>query len=96
VTIGTSRVATALLFVAALTVSACSEPTSGDTLKADNGVTFDLTAQQSGRVTTGKVDEIAALVPQAIRDRGTLRVSGSVDSVPPLGLLRHGQCHPHW
>ena len=79
-----SRVATALLFVAALTVSSCSEPTSGDTLKADNGVTFDLTAQQSGRVSTEKVDDIAALVPQAIRDRGTLRVSGSVDSVPPL------------
>jgi polar amino acid transport system substrate-binding protein len=32
------------------------------------------------------VDSIAALVPQAIRDRGTLRVTGTVNSTPPLGF----------
>jgi polar amino acid transport system substrate-binding protein len=89
----TSRVA-AMILAAALMVSACSEPTSGDTLKADNGVTFDLTAQQSGRVTTEKVDDIAALVPKAIRDRGTLRVSGSVDSVPPLDFYATDNATP--
>jgi polar amino acid transport system substrate-binding protein len=90
----TSRIATAMIFSVALMVSSCSEPTSGDTLKADNGVTFDLTAQQSGRVTTEKVDEIAALVPKAIRDRGTLRVSGSVDSVPPLDFYATDNATP--
>jgi len=90
----TSRAAAAMILAAALMVSACSEPTSGDTLKADNGVTFDLTAQQSGRVTTEKVDAIAALVPKAIRDRGTLRVSGSVDSVPPLDFYATDNATP--
>jgi len=94
ITTRTSRAAAAMILAAALMVSACSEPTSGDTLKADNGVTFDLTAQQSGRVTTEKVDAIAALVPKAIRDRGTLRVSGSVDSVPPLDFYATDNATP--
>ncbi|MDP1045066.1 hypothetical protein Q6332_28835, partial [Klebsiella pneumoniae] len=44
---------------------------------------YNLTADQN-RITTDKVDSIAAEVPQAIRDRGTLRVTGSAGSAPPL------------
>ncbi len=41
-------------------------------------------SQQQPRITTSKVDRIAAEVPQAIRDRGTLEVITSVGTVPPL------------
>ncbi len=72
--------------VVALIATACSEPTVDNTITADNGVTFDLSPQQAGRVSTTKDDAIAALVPQAIRDRGVLRVTGDVGSTPPLGF----------
>jgi polar amino acid transport system substrate-binding protein len=95
VTIRTRPLAVAaILLSVALLGSSCSEPKSGDTLKADNGVTFDLTAEQSGRVTTAKVDDIAALVPAAIRERGTLRVSGEVGSVPPLDFYATDNATP--
>jgi polar amino acid transport system substrate-binding protein len=81
--LGRLTAAVALTAVALLAAS-CSEPASGDSVTADNGVTFDLTPQQSGRVTTEKVDEIAALVPPEIRARGTLLVSGEVGTAPPL------------
>ncbi|MBB5890993.1 ABC transporter substrate-binding protein [Kutzneria kofuensis] len=41
-------------------------------------------SQQQPRITTAEVDKIAAEVPQAIRDRGTLEVITSVGTVPPL------------
>jgi polar amino acid transport system substrate-binding protein len=41
-------------------------------------------SQQQPRITASKVDRIAAEVPQAIRDRGTLEVISSVGTVPPL------------
>ncbi|MFJ1704291.1 ABC transporter substrate-binding protein [Kitasatospora sp. NPDC088346] len=50
---------------------------------APNGVTVNLTADQK-RVTTAKVDAIAALVPEEIRKRGTLQVVDSLGTVPPL------------
>ncbi|WP_371499114.1 ABC transporter substrate-binding protein [Kitasatospora sp. NBC_00374] len=50
---------------------------------APNGVTVNLTADQK-RVTTTKVDAIAALVPEEIRKSGTLRVVDSLGTVPPL------------
>ncbi|MFJ5232740.1 ABC transporter substrate-binding protein [Kitasatospora sp. NPDC088391] len=52
---------------------------------APNGATINLTPQQN-RVSTPKVDAIAALVPDEVRRRGTLRVAASVGSVPPLGF----------
>ncbi|RKE21118.1 ABC transporter substrate-binding protein [Streptomyces sp. TLI_171] len=52
---------------------------------APNGATINLTPQQN-RVTTAKVDAIAALVPEEVRRRGTLQVAASVGSVPPLGF----------
>ncbi|MGK4582970.1 ABC transporter substrate-binding protein [Kitasatospora sp. HPMI-4] len=50
---------------------------------APDGTKVNLTADQK-RVTTAKVDAIAALVPEEIRGRGTLQVVDSVSSVPPL------------
>ncbi|HEY0500752.1 MAG TPA: ABC transporter substrate-binding protein [Kutzneria sp.] len=41
-------------------------------------------SQQQPRITTAKVDRIAAEVPQAIRGRGALEVISSVGTVPPL------------
>jgi polar amino acid transport system substrate-binding protein len=76
----------ATLAAAAMVLSSCSEPTVDNTVNAGNGVTFDLSPQQSGRVSTEKVDAIASLVPQAIRDRGTLRVTANVGTTPPLNF----------
>jgi polar amino acid transport system substrate-binding protein len=88
-------VLTGALVAAALAISACggssgSAPTSGDATSAATaspvaaqGVQFNLDPEQN-RVTTGKVDAIAAKVPQEIRDRGTIRVTGSAGTAPPL------------
>ncbi|WP_072803878.1 ABC transporter substrate-binding protein [Rhodococcoides yunnanense] len=70
----------------ALTASACSEPEAESSVTASDGVTYDVSPEQSGRIHVDKVDEIAAKVPQAIRDRGTLIVTGSVGSTPPLSF----------
>lgn len=86
-----SRMRAVAAVLAALTtvtmlVSSCSEPTVDNTVTADDGQTFDLSPEQTGRIGTEKVDSIAALVPQQIRDRGTLRVTSNVGSTPPLGF----------
>src|ERR1700712_636879 len=87
---------TSALVAAALAVSACGSST-GDTAisnapavssgnaspAADQAVQFNLDPEQN-RVSTAKVDSIAAEVPQAIRDRGTLLVTGSAGTAPPL------------
>ncbi|MEV5613419.1 ABC transporter substrate-binding protein [Streptomyces sp. NPDC052225] len=39
------------------------------------------------RIRGKKVDKIAALLPEAIRERGTLRLGGSADASPPLGFF---------
>ncbi|MGW6912331.1 ABC transporter substrate-binding protein [Kitasatospora sp. NPDC054939] len=56
-------------------------PAKGST--APNGITVNLTPQQN-RITTPKVDAIAALVPEEIRKRGTLTVTNSIGTTPPL------------
>ncbi|MFI9380418.1 ABC transporter substrate-binding protein [Kutzneria sp. NPDC052558] len=43
-------------------------------------------SQQQPRVAAAKVDRIAAEVPAAIRDRGTLEVISSVGTLPPLNF----------
>ncbi|MFF0542296.1 ABC transporter substrate-binding protein [Nocardia thailandica] len=69
---------------AALVLTGCTaEPEAANTVTAGE-VTFDLSPEQGTRVHAAKVDAIAALVPQAIRDRGTLVVTGSGSSAPPL------------
>src|ERR1700712_2718434 len=52
---------------------------------ADQAVEFNLSPEQN-RVVTDKVDTIAAEVPQAIRDRGTIKVTGTAGTAPPLGF----------
>jgi polar amino acid transport system substrate-binding protein len=91
---------TSALTAAALAISACgSSADSGDSASATSSaaavstadpapaaeqvVQFNLTPEQN-RVSTQKVDSIAAEVPQAIRDRGTLLVTGSAGTAPPL------------
>jgi len=66
-----SKVLVALLAVATLT--AC-------------GAAAGEQSQRQPRITTAKVDRIAAEVPQAIRDRGTLEVISSVGTLPPLSF----------
>ncbi|MYW69635.1 transporter substrate-binding domain-containing protein [Streptomyces sp. SID8379] len=39
------------------------------------------------RIRGKKVDKIAALLPAAVRKRGTLRLGGSADASPPLGFF---------
>ncbi len=89
------------LIAAALAVSACGGSTgttdttssaaaeapvsSGGASPAADVVAFNLTPDQN-RITTEKVDTIAAEVPQAIRDRGTLLVTGTAGTAPPLGF----------
>lgn len=68
----------------ALLVSGCGSPEQDDKVQTADGVVFDLSPAQEGRVRVSEVAEIAALVPQAIRDRGTLVVTGSSGTAPPL------------
>ncbi|MGA5819592.1 ABC transporter substrate-binding protein [Kitasatospora sp. NPDC094028] len=59
-------------------------PARGST--APNGTVVNLTPNQD-RVTTPKVDAIAALVPEEIRRRGTLTVVDSIGTTPPLDFF---------
>ncbi|MGW2663150.1 ABC transporter substrate-binding protein [Nocardia tengchongensis] len=78
--------------LAALTVlglfaaSACGNDGDGGAPSSDtvNGLNYDLSPAQSGRVHAAKVDALAAQLPAAVRDRGTLVVTGSVGATPPL------------
>lgn len=75
----------AALTALALVAGACgsgSDP--GNEVRAVNGQTYDLSPQQATRLHADKVDAIAAQVPAAIRNRGTLIVTGSADSGAPL------------
>ncbi|QBS44069.1 ABC transporter substrate-binding protein [Nocardia sp. CS682] len=77
-----SALATAAATAVVLLATGCTDP---DAESAPTGaITFDLSAAQAGRVRAAKVDSIAAEVPQAIRDRGTLVVTGSSGTAPPL------------
>ncbi|MFD7640264.1 ABC transporter substrate-binding protein [Kitasatospora sp. NPDC059795] len=80
----------ALALAAAFLLAACG---SGGNAAADlggsgagtapNGVKVNLTPEQH-RITTPKVDAIAALVPEEVRRRGTLQVVDNLGTVPPL------------
>ncbi|AYF77164.1 ABC transporter substrate-binding protein [Nocardia yunnanensis] len=70
-----------------LLAGACGNGDGGTSdTRSVNGQSYDLSPQQSGRVHVDKVDSIAAQVPQAIRDRGTLVVTGTIGATPPLGF----------
>ncbi|WP_020110852.1 ABC transporter substrate-binding protein [Rhodococcus sp. 114MFTsu3.1] len=72
------------LSAAALTLTACSEPAAESEVVTETGQTFDLSPEQEGRVHADKVDDIAAKVPQAIRDSGVLTIAGTSGTAPPL------------
>ncbi|MEU6582718.1 ABC transporter substrate-binding protein [Nocardia sp. NPDC046763] len=70
-----------------LLVGGCAKGDGGTTdTRSVNGLTYDLSPEQKGRIHAEKVDSIAAQVPRAIRDRGTLVVTGTIGATPPLGF----------
>ncbi|MGN9758362.1 ABC transporter substrate-binding protein [Streptomyces sp. SD31] len=80
-------VTAALGLASALVLTACANPTDGGTTEvaATSGARtrINLSPDQD-RVTTGKVDAIAAEVPEKIRNRGTLELVASSGSAAPL------------
>ncbi|MFI9403906.1 ABC transporter substrate-binding protein [Nocardia sp. NPDC052316] len=79
-----SALATAAATAVVLLATGCTDPDAESAPPPAGTVTFDLSAAQTGRVRAAKVDSIAAEVPPAIRDRGTLVVTGSSGTAPPL------------
>ncbi|NJQ02897.1 ABC transporter substrate-binding protein [Streptomyces zingiberis] len=81
--------ASALALVAALALAACADPTDGGTAEVGGDGTrgprtkINLSPDQN-RVTTEKVDSIAARLPREIRERGTLEIVNSSGSAAPL------------
>ncbi|HEY5835616.1 ABC transporter substrate-binding protein [Streptomyces sp.] len=79
--------ASALGLAAALVLTACSNPSDGGTTEvaATTGARtkINLSPDQK-RITTDKVDSIAAKVPAEIRKRGTLEIVDSSGSSAPL------------
>ncbi|MFD5328253.1 ABC transporter substrate-binding protein [Streptomyces sp. NPDC127092] len=79
--------AAALGLTAALVLAACGNPSDGGTTEvaaaSGDKVKINLSPDQN-RVTTGKVDSIAARVPEEIRKRGTLEIVDSSGSAAPL------------
>lgn len=72
---------------AALGLAGCGEPGDGAAQRnagASPAPAFDLSPGQAGRVRAAKVDEIAAELPQAVRERGSITVTGETGSLPPL------------
>jgi polar amino acid transport system substrate-binding protein len=79
--------AAALGLAAALVLAACSNPDDGGTTEvaaASGGKTKINISPDQNRITTDKVDSIAAEVPEKIRKRGTLEIVDSSGSAAPL------------
>ncbi|MFI9344774.1 ABC transporter substrate-binding protein [Streptomyces sp. NPDC052773] len=82
--------AAALGLATALVLAACADPDDGGTTEvADTKGTKTKinTSPDQDRVTTGKVDSIAAQVPAEIRERGTLEIVDSSGSAAPLTFV---------
>ncbi len=84
----TRRTAAAALGLATtLVLAACSNPDDGGTTEvaatSDNKTKINISPDQK-RITTDKVDSIAAEVPERIRKRGTLEIVDSSGSAAPL------------
>ncbi|WP_306319007.1 MULTISPECIES: ABC transporter substrate-binding protein [unclassified Streptomyces] len=81
--------AAVLGLASSLLLASCANPTDGGTTEVANGsgtkAKINLSPEQH-RVSTGKVDSIAAEVPERIRKRGTLEVVGSSGSAAPLSF----------
>ncbi|MGL6236769.1 MAG: transporter substrate-binding domain-containing protein [Segniliparus sp.] len=68
-------------------LAGCGEPEDVVTAKnphASAAPVFDVSPKQPNRVRAAKVDAIAAELPQAVRDRGSITVTGSSGSLAPL------------
>ncbi|GAA3503305.1 ABC transporter substrate-binding protein [Streptomyces prasinosporus] len=78
--------AAALGLTAALVLAACSNPDDGTTeVAAGSGSKTKVNiSPDQNRITTDKVDSIAAEVPEKIRKRGTLEIVDSSGSAAPL------------
>lgn len=79
--------AAVLGLAASLALAACANPSDGGTTGAGaaGGSRAKINSSpDQDRVTTDKVDSIAAEVPEKIRERGTLEVVGSSSSAAPL------------
>ncbi|MFJ1768207.1 ABC transporter substrate-binding protein [Amycolatopsis sp. NPDC088138] len=74
----------AILLASVLALTACGSPEAATEAPAKAGG-VNITAQQN-RVRADKVDTIAALVPAAIRARGTLVVGTTGNGTPPLSF----------
>ncbi|WP_280428486.1 ABC transporter substrate-binding protein [Nocardia brasiliensis] len=79
-----SALATAAATAVVLLATGCTDPEAESQTQPAGAISFDLSAAQTGRVRAQKVDSIAAEVPQAVRDRGTLVVTGASGTAPPL------------
>ncbi|MEV7536634.1 ABC transporter substrate-binding protein [Streptomyces hydrogenans] len=79
--------AAALVLTAGLALTACGNPSDSATTEVaaapGDTVRLNLSPDQN-RVTTTKVDSIAARVPEEIRKRGTLEIADSSGSAAPL------------
>ncbi|MGP4086171.1 ABC transporter substrate-binding protein [Streptomyces sp. KR55] len=83
----TRTTAAALGLTAALVLAACSNPSDGGTTEvaATSGSKTKINISPGqDRITTDKVDSIAAEVPEEIRKRGTLEIVDSSGSAAPL------------
>ncbi|MDQ0791568.1 ABC transporter substrate-binding protein [Streptomyces sp. B1I3] len=79
--------AAALGLTAALVLAACSNPSDGgrtEVAATSGSKTKINVSPDQDRITTDKVDSIAAEVPEKIRKRGTLEIVGSSGSAAPL------------
>ncbi|KUJ38019.1 ABC transporter substrate-binding protein [Streptomyces sp. NRRL F-5122] len=88
-TLARHTVAAALTLSSALVLAACANPSDGGTTEvaATKGSTTKINlSPDQNRVTTGKVDSIAAEVPERIRKRGTLEIVASSGSAAPLNF----------
>ncbi|MFJ4623761.1 ABC transporter substrate-binding protein [Streptomyces sp. NPDC088812] len=88
-TLARRTTAAAFGLAAALVLAGCANPSDGGTTEvADTSgakAKINISPDQD-RVTTDKVDSIAAEVPEKIRDRGTLEIVQSSTSAAPLGF----------
>jgi polar amino acid transport system substrate-binding protein len=88
-TLARHTVAAAMTLSSALVLAACANPSDGGTTEvaATKGSTTKINlSPDQNRVTTGKVDSIAAEVPERIRKRGTLEIVASSGSAAPLNF----------
>ncbi|MFF5970666.1 ABC transporter substrate-binding protein [Streptomyces sp. NPDC012769] len=86
-TLARRAVAAVLGLASAFALAACANPSDGGTTEvaaAKGGTTKINLSPDQNRVTTAKVDSIAARVPAEIRKRGTLEIVNSSGSAAPL------------